>query len=400
MHDVIIVGAGPGGSTTAHYLAKAGLDVLLLDKADFPRDKTCGDGLTPRALHVLEELAVLDDLKAKGCVMEMATVYAPSGAPISTTMPARGEFPPYMLAVPRLVLDETIRQRALAAGANFVSPVHINGLEQIAGGVRVFGKRKGQRYEASGRIVVIAIGASVKLLLDLGILKETPPMILAARAYYEEIPSLSGQFEFHFDGVPLPGYGWIFPLGEHSANIGAGLIPTHRQKRKISARKILEEFVEAPFMKQMLQGAKQVGPIKGFPLRTDFASAKAVDDRIILVGEAAGLVNPVTGEGVDYALESGRLAADQIVACFQAGDFSAGMLQSYDDVLRERFQRLFVFSTRIRDWYINRPILNRLVYVANQRDNIRELFTDIVLGNVDASQATSLKTLSQIAFTI
>lgn len=399
-HDVIVIGAGPGGSTTAFYLAQAGLNTLLLDKADFPRDKTCGDGLTPRALHVLAEIGVLDSLAAQGCVMEQATVYAPSGRPISTTMPDRGDFPPYMLAVPRLLLDETIRQQALKAGTQFCGGVHVADIEPIDGGVRVRGRRGGKAYEVTGRMAVIAIGASTKLLLQLGLLKEIPPLILAARTYYEEIPQLSGQFEFHFDGVPLPGYGWIFPLSAHSANIGAGLIPSRRQKSTINAKTILEQFVAAPFMRQMLAGARQSGPIKGFPLRTDFATAPVTGPRLLLVGEAAGLVNPVTGEGVDYALESGKLAAAQLSDCFTAGDFSAAALAGYETALRERFQELFVFSSRIRDWYINGPVLNRLVYVANQRDNIRELFTDIVLGNADASRATSLKTLSQIAFTL
>ncbi|MCA9983197.1 MAG: hypothetical protein KDE59_02840, partial [Anaerolineales bacterium] len=171
-------------------------------------------------------------------------------------------------------------------------------------------------------------------------------------------------------------------------------------KSTINAKTILEQFVAAPFMRQMLAGARQSGPIKGFPLRTDFATAPVTGPHLLLVGEAAGLVNPVTGEGVDYALESGKLAAAQLSHCFTAGDFSATALAGYETALRERFQELFVFSSRIRDWYINGPVLNRLVYVANQRDNIRELFTDIVLGNADASRATSLKTLSQIAFTL
>ena len=399
-HDVIVIGAGPGGATTAFFLARAGLNTLLLDKAEFPRDKTCGDGLTPRALHLLEELDILSTLRQQGCVMEQATVYAPSGRPVSTTMPAKGEFPPYMLAIPRLLLDETIRQQAVRAGAQFSGGVHVHEVEPADDGVWVRGRRGGKSFAVYGRMAVIAIGASTRLLLKMGLLSEIPPLILAARTYFEAIPSLSGRFEFHFDGVPLPGYGWIFPLSPHSANIGAGLIPSRRQKRGASAKHILEQFLQAPFMQTMLGGARQVGPIKGFPLRTDFATAPVRGHRFLLVGEAAGLVNPVTGEGVDYALESGKLAAEQLIHCFQTGDFSAAALAGYESSLRDRFQRLFVFSSRIRDWYINRPVLNRLVYVANQRDNIRELFTDVVLGNVDASQATSLKTLSQIAFTI
>ena len=119
----------------------------------------------------------------------------------------------------------------------------------------------------------------------------------------------------------------------------------------------------------------------------------------MLVGEAAGLVNPLTGEGIDYALESGRMAAESLIEMFRAADFSEARLKAYDQALRVHFHEQVVFCERIRDWYLHRPIINRLVRVAQKRDHFRELFTDIVLGNVAAKEAMRVKTVMQILFT-
>ncbi len=401
MYDVIVIGAGPGGSSTAQFLAQYGMDVLLLDKSAFPRDKTCGDGLTPRALGILEEIGVLDQLLLSGYRIDQATVFAPEGTSVTTWVPARENLPPYMLTVPRLLLDDTIRQKAIATGAKFQEEVKVTGIDQLEKGILILGRHHKKTYKVKGQMAVIAVGASMKLLFSLGILKKFPDLILAARTYYEGLDDLNGRFEFHFDGIPLPGYGWIFPLSTTSANIGAGIMSGGRQGKHHhkSAKLVLEQFLQLPIMRQMMASARQIGPMKGYPLRTDFATAPTFGERMLLVGEAAGLVNPLTGEGVDFALESGKIAALHLIEAFEKGDFSRPFLSGYDLKLRIKFQRLFVFSSRIRKWYLNKPILNRLVHAANQREQLRDLFTDIVLGNIDASQALSLKTIWQIAFT-
>jgi geranylgeranyl reductase family protein len=395
MYDVIVIGAGPGGSATSFFLAESGVRVLLLDKAAFPRDKTCGDGLTPRAIGVLDKMGVLDQVAPQGFRMEAATVYAPAGHPVTTRMPDRGDFPSYMLAIPRLILDDALRRRAIDSGAEFRDGIHVTSLEEDATGVTVMGRNG---FQARARTAVIAVGANLRLLLDLGVLPETPPLVLAARTYYEGVKGLSGAFEFHFDGVPLPGYGWIFPLSGDSGNVGAGIMPG--KNGGLSARQILDHFLDSPYMRRMLDGARRAGPVKGFPLRTDFARAPTSHGRrVFLVGEAAGLVNPLTGEGVDYALESGHVLADTLLAALPDDTFTPATARAYDRNLRDRFQRLFRFSEIIRDWYLHRPVLNHLVRVANKRDEVRLLFTDIVLGNADARRAIAPRTLAQILFT-
>lgn len=396
--DIVIIGAGPGGAAAAVYLAEAGLSVALLDKASFPREKTCGDGLTPRALGVLQELGLLDQVQTAGCLMDEATVFAPNGEGVTTRMPVRGDVPSIMMAIPRYELDHMIVQRAVAAGAALREKFNVKRIDQQAAGVTVSGQYAGRPAQISGRLAIVAVGASMGLLKRLGILTETPLLTLAARTYYENISALSGRFEFYFEGIPLPGYGWVFPLSDTTANIGAGVFERRGRRSQPSAQAVLEQFLQTDRMREMLAGARAAGPVRGYPIRTDFARARSHAQNILLVGEAAGLVNPLTGEGIDYALESGKIAAQHIKEMFAQSDFSDGRLAAYDRHLRHHFHEQVLFCERIRDWYLHRPIINRLVRVAQRQDHIRELFTDVVLGNVAAREATRPKTVWQIVF--
>lgn len=399
-HDVAIVGAGPGGSAAAYYLARQGLDVLLLDKADFPRDKTCGDGLTPRALGVLNDMGILDDVAQAGCRVQGVDIFAPKGHSVTVPIPPKAGLPGYSLIVPRLVLDNAIREQAVASGARFEGPIHVTDVEEDSTRVVVKGERRGRPVSFRARVAIIATGASVKLLLRMGILKQPPPMMLAARAYFEGVTGLTDHIHIRFDGVPLPGYGWIFPLSDSSANVGAGFFPVgpfaHRMPD--TPREAFDGFVQSPPLQRMLARARRTGPIKGYPLRVDFAAAPTYGERTLLVGEAAGLVNPLTGEGIDYALETGRLAAGHLGQVFARGDLSRQDLEAYDHMLRQRFQSLFHFCNRMRDLYLNRLLLNRMVSAAARRSDLTMLLTNIVLGNEDAAEGASLRTVLKVIF--
>lgn len=392
-HDVVIVGAGPGGSAAAHYLARHGLDVLLLDKFDFPRDKTCGDGLTPRALSVLDDMGLLKDLTRAGWRINTASVVAPGGKAVTSPMPkprAAG-WPDYSLILPRLTLDNIILNRALKSGARFRGEVHVTGITRAGNEVIVAGEYHGRSFSARARLVIVATGANVRLPLQMGLLKRPPAAALAARAYYENLSALSDGFHFRFDGVPLPGYGWVFPTSTSTANLGVVLWPN--RSRQPNPRAALEAFAENPNLQPMIAGARRVSPIKGYPIRSDFATAPTFGERVLLVGEAAGLVNPLTGEGIDYALESGRIAGEHLISMFDGGDLSRTQLESYDRLLRRRFQRLFVFCNRMRKLFFNRPLLNRLVSAAESRADLKLLLTSIVLQSQEVSLDVLLRAM-------
>jgi len=397
-HDVVIIGAGPGGSAAAHYLAQQGLDILLLDKASFPRDKTCGDGLTPRALGMLDDMGLLNELLRLGWRINEMAIIAPKGHSVSAPLPRQKSWPDYALIIPRLILDERIRQRALASGAAFESPVRVTEIVPEPQGLLVKGEQRDREVNVRARMAIIATGASSKLLLRTGILKQMPPVALVARAYYEGLTGLTDRVDLRFDGVPLPGYGWVFPLSNSSANIGAGYLPGARLPwRRFGVRRApFDSFVAHPPLRALLAGGQRVGPIKGYPLRTDFASAPTFGERVLLVGEAAGLVNPLTGEGIDYALESGKLAAEHVLRMFAAGDFARAQFVAYDQLLRQRYQRLFLFCNRVQVLFGSAFGLNRAVSAAARYPHLKLLLINIGLGNQEAPTGVSLKTMVKV----
>jgi geranylgeranyl reductase family protein len=396
-YDVAIVGAGPAGSATAYFLARSGLDVLLLDKAVFPRDKTCGDGVSPRALAVLDKMGLVPDLVSRGMRGNLVRLFSPDGRAVEAEIPPRPGLVDYCMAVPRFVLDDLIRQQAVSAGAHFEGGVHVQNVRRDGAEMEVIAAG-GRRYRA--RLAVAATGASVSLLLASGILKKTPPMMVAARAYYENMRGLGDRVDFHFDGVPLPGYGWVFPVSETCANVGAGYFKTTgraAQSLPASPKAALDKFLTVPHLREALNGAHQSGPVKGFPLRVDFATAPTYGDGVMLVGEACGLVNAFTGEGIDYALESAEIASDYIIAKFSRGDFSRRALKEYDRRLRRRFQRTFIYTARIRDFYMTRAwLLNRFLSLAVRRPELKVLLVDVALGNRDAADGVSLRTVYKV----
>ena len=357
---------------------------MLLDRAEFPRDKTCGDGLTPRAMRVLETMGMLAEVRAHGCAIDAYEVVAPNGR--LTTAPISGEH--RALVIPRLVLDELVLRRAITSGATFASGVTVSHVEPTSTGVYVH--TNGRSVE--GRVAIIATGAATGVLKRSGILRGQPKAMLAARAYVEDLPQiLAPTFQLRFDGVPSPGYGWVFPTGRHAANIGVGFLPGRMTGTAVHA---FERFAAT-----VAAGARQTGPVKGYPIRVDFLKAVTTAERTLLVGEAAGLVNPLTGEGIDYALESGQIAAEHVLRGLSSG-VDATWLTDYDRLLRARFEKIFRFSEWIRDWYCKPPLLNLLVPLANRRPELRQLLANIVLGEREPRGYGPAKMAARLAWYI
>jgi flavin-dependent dehydrogenase len=225
----------------------------------------------------------------------------------------------------------------------------------------------------------LAVGANLGLLQRLNLLPRRTPLAYAARAYFEGVIENSTNLEIRFDGLPLPGYGWIFPLPHGRANIGAGSYRlTADTGTSIGA--LFEDFLRSAPLQRRLGRARHLGPVKSYPLRTDFHQATCMAPGMLLVGEAAGLVNPFTGEGIDYALESGRLAAESIETCFERGDFSPAALCRYEAALRARFQRYFVLIHWMRRLYMNPVMLDPLIAACQRSSLLAQRLIRIMLS--------------------
>lgn len=394
-HDVIVVGAGPAGSATAYFLARRGADVLLLDKSDFPRDKTCGDALSPRALRVLDEMGLLAELAKTSYCVNTLRLYAPNGVRAQAPVPSADGLPRYALVVPRLRLDACIQARAVGAGARFVGKCAASDVVRDDGGavVGVRGKTPAGEREFRARGIVIATGAATRLLQRAALLPGKPALMLAARAYFENVAGIEGQIEFYFNHVSLPGYGWAFPTSSSAANVGVGYVGgLHR-----SPRVDFDRFVAGhPRLREILAAAEQVGPVRGFPLRVDFHRSRKVGHGVVAVGESIGLVNPFTGEGIDYALESGQMAAQVLGDLLERGaPWTPANLRGYVRSVDRRFHKLFVLMTLARRVYYNRLMLNRIF--GSGRQPLLNTLVDVCFSNADPALAFAPRTLWEIA---
>ena len=196
----------------------------------------------------------------------------------------------------------------------------------------------------------------------------------------------------------IPGYGWIFPLANRQANVGAGyFLGGQFRKKTVAPQRLYEHFVAGnPEVQRQLDGGRESGEIKAYPLRTDFVSMRTETDGLLVVGEAAGLVNPINGEGVDYALESGLMAAEMALTAVARDDYSMATLAAYGQNLRQRYHSFFYYLTRMRDWYIREWVVNLIVQKAQKRESLKFLFVKAALGLMDPKEAVSWRTWREI----
>jgi geranylgeranyl reductase family protein len=326
--DVIVVGAGPGGSATAHALAQSGLDVLLLEKTSFPREKVCGDGLTPRAVKSLVDMGI-DTSEANGFIRNRGLRILGGGVRLELEWPELATYPNYGLVRPRLDFDDLLAQNAQKSGARLQTLTHVTG--PIVENGRVVGveaKVGPEKTPTSYRapITVACDGVSARLAISQGIQKrDDRPMGVAVRRYYEsprhDDDMLESWLELRTpEGDLLPGYGWVFGVGDGTSNVGLGILNTTKAWQDTNYKDLMSRWTSAMPAEWQFDEAHARGPIRGAALPMGFNRTPHYRDGLVLVGDAAGAVNPFNGEGIAYAMESGRLAAEVIVQALARPD--------------------------------------------------------------------------------
>jgi geranylgeranyl reductase family protein len=334
--DVVVVGAGPGGSAAAHWLAREGADVIVLERARFPRDKSCGDGVTAHAVEILHDMGVtFESFERKGVRTFGGLIGGPDGTTFAADPPPdeRGNKIECWV-MPRVLLDERLVRAAQAAGATLREEAVFTGLVRRNGaicGVEYADAAGGGRIAC--KLVIGADGAHSAVARALGV-RESPAAHLgyALRGYYSGVEGLGDKLEiYYYDKRTLPGYGWIFPAGDGLANVGIGIFIGELRRSKKKMRELLDEFLEAtPAVAQRCRNARPVGRALGWPLPVSSAHRPTVFDGAMLVGDAASLVDPLTGEGIYTAVVSGRSAARAALRAMAAGDFSGAALRSHE----------------------------------------------------------------------
>ena len=372
VHDVLVIGGGPSGSACAYWLAEAGWDVALVESKVFPRDKTCGDGLTPRSVRQLADMGVegslagahrYDGMRAHGY-----------GQVLDMAWPDHPTFPSYGYVISRHDLDGIVNDRAAKAGATVWQGTEA--LEPRCRRVNASVKsgdpaadRPGPSPSAEGRLLPSCVGALVKdkvagttrriearyvVVADGSelALRSGPrdgrdrnqPMGLALRGYYRSPGHDQPFIESHLDirnddGEVVPGYGWIFPMGDGRVNAGVGLLSTERRWRGVNTTTLMEHFVAGAPPEWELSPPTSLGPPTGGKLPMGLAVGPRIGPTTVVVGDATASINPFNGEGIAYGYESGRLAAAALGGALSGEGFEA--LRRYDELLDDTYGLYF-----------------------------------------------------------
>jgi len=340
--DVIVVGAGPAGSAAAFHLARAGLDVLLLEKSAFPREKVCGDGLTPRAVKQLVSMGISLD-QADGWWPNKGLRIIGGGVRIELGWPELSNYPGYGLVRTRRGFDETLARAAQKAGARLLEGVTVTGPVLDDRGDRITGVVAGERaYRA--RVVVAADGNSSRLSLAMGLRRrDDRPLGVAVRTYYTSPRHDDDYLEAWldlWDGEHLlPGYGWIFGVGDGTSNIGLGLLNTSDAFGRTDYRALLRRWLAAMPPEWGFTEENRTEPVRGAALPMGFNRTPHYTRGLLLAGDAGGMVNPFNGEGIAYAMEAGEVAAQVITqALARPTRASAELaLEAYPRMLKDAY---------------------------------------------------------------
>ena len=383
--DVLIVGAGPAGSATAAWAARHGLDVMLVDAETFPRDKPCGDGLTPRAIAEMDALGLSPWLE--GRARNWGLRAAGFGQELYLPWPG-GSLPRNGGAAPRVVLDDAIRQVALDSGA--VAVEGHRATDVVMDGSRVAGVefssgsgRTATKRTITCRRLVVADGARSQLGRRLGREWHRGTAYgVAARGYIDsersDDPWISSHLELRgTEGELLSGYGWVFPLGDGQVNIGVGTLATDKHPADVNLRQLLGHYTDQQRDSWRLSG--EVRDPWSALLPMGGAVSGVAGANWLLVGDAAGCVNPLNGEGIDYGLETGHLAAQLLAETIPnpALDYT----RQWAPILRRQYGTAFSIARRLAG-YLTVPGLLPTLGPIGMRSRLLMTVALRVMGNL------------------
>lgn len=322
--DVAVVGAGPAGCAAALELSAAvpGLELVVLDRGWFPRDKTCGDGIGPKAVEALRRLGVYDEGRFSRYQRLQGVILSSPGRYRVTVQTGGDPEIGTGYVIPRLAFDamlvEEVRRRGVVVREGFC----VTELESSKRGVVIRGRTGGHPFELRAEAAIVSWGARAGVTAGVGSKRQggLKDRAVAVRAYFEGLVGLEPYMAIHFDPELVPGYGWVFPTGPETANIGYGIRADLLRRSGRSLLEMYRRFVQGnPFVKALYgASARQRGAVRGavIPFRT--LRTPLVKDRLLFVGDAAGLADPLTGEGIGNALTSGILAGATVAKAFTA----------------------------------------------------------------------------------
>jgi menaquinone-9 beta-reductase len=357
--DAIVVGGGPAGAAAAARLATLGFRIVLIDRASFPRDKVCGDFVGPAALVELADLGVAqtEAFLATSKMADLALHVDGDQLPV-IGIPQVDGFPDYGRVIPRLQLDAWILDAARHAGATVLDGRKVTAVQQAPDAITVQGQSAAGPWQLRTRLLLGADGSNSMVARTLrGGVPPRRDRIVAVRAYFDDVDGPVGQGDICFRRDSFPGYYWLFPAGGGTANLGVGmLVSTYPASGRNLREMLLQLIAEDASLQYRLRGARMRGKVLGHPLTTYNPRLPLVGDRVMLLGDAAGLINPLNGEGIQYALHSARWAADVAADRLASDRLDAASLVGYQQRVHQSLRTDMAFSRLVVQLFRNRNL--------------------------------------------
>lgn len=386
--QVAIIGAGPAGSSAAFFLARSGIQVTIFEKSVFPRDKICGDGLSARAFYTLFRMGVTDTepLVEKHGIEDV--IFYDWYGRLRRISAFKNLFGHGFCTISRRELDQILIRKATEAGAFLKQGVHIQEvLRKRTSGFTLIHSEGEEDYD----ILIGSDGAnSIVRSSVFGLRRSEKEKAFGMRAYIRNT-KISRPNSYHFIYLPelFPGYGWIFPLPNGRANIGFGLSTKILRRKKMNPYVLWERFLEHPFVKSELNGGIWESAPKGHHIPMKVGKEDLYQERAYLCGDAAGLVDPITGDGIDFALESGALVAEDIISSLQEANPSQFLGKAYMSRCELNIRKRLRQKERMKFWFYKRWIFD-LIFKKNDKGLGERLLSRALLGLANPKEILQL----------
>ena len=393
-YDLVIVGAGPAGAIATLYARRAGLSVCLVDKETFPRDKICGDALSGKAVTILRELDLFNEVgDLPGAAIHTVTFGSPDNTlvDIDLTRSSRQDLLTGFV-IRREILDHFLFQRAQTVADRTIEGFTVREVlkegEQVCG---VSGRLdSGEKQEIRGKVVLGADGFNSIVARKLGLYSHDPKhWIVALRCYYKNIKGLTDQIELHYVDEVIPGYFWIFPLEEGYANIGIGMLHEYIKRENIDLRVALENAIHNEAFRDRFVDSEPTEEPTGWNLPAGSKHRPNHGNGFMLLGDAAGLIDPFTGEGIGNAFYSAKFAVDAARRAIDSNDISAKVLSEYDRLLWDEIGDELKVSHRLQQIGRSRTLLNFVIHKAERSQEVRDTIMGMMANEVPKKQLTN-----------
>ncbi len=383
--DVLIAGGGPAGSALAFHLSRAGIKTAVAEAGKFPRDKVCGDGVSPIAMRELQLLGITETptFRQANEINEVGLYIKEDKAIVELHKP--DDMPYHARIIPRMELDTLIYEAAKRAGATFFEQSRVVDYtiskEKVVTTIR---NGKSNLNLSSGVIIGADGGRSLVARKLRGAKPDIAFQLLGLRAYYEGVNGPRNRVDIYFSEENFPGIYWAFPFGKAGANIGMAMVYKTYPQQASQVTRIFETHLrENTALKTRIGQGTLNGKIEGWPISIYDPRSPVVSDRLMLVGEAAGLINPLSGDGIQYALLSARWAADCLAGCFKRDDLSTGALSAFREKLEHEFSYDFAFSNLLVHFGRNKtmtPVWMAILSILISRSKADPQFAKVLAG--------------------